>query len=87
MSADTTQETSQTTEETNNQSKGKDVLADRLAQVEEQLRSFNETIQAQNAALTASRKPAEPAEEDNLYDPNNLLAKAKDVFSQQLRER
>lgn len=67
-------------------SKGKDVLAERLAEVQAQLQAMNEVMQAQSAALTAATKKPAPVEEENLYDPNQLLRKAENTFDTRLRE-
>lgn len=86
MSADNTQETSQTTE---NQSNGKkDALAETLAQVTEQLRAINESVAAQGQVIQSIRQPASKEEptEDDLYNPQALLNRAGQVMESKLRE-
>lgn len=68
-------------------SKGKDVLAERLAEITEMLRVQNEQTQAQFAALSKQSKSQEEEEtEDNLYVPEKLLAKADERFDKRLKE-
>lgn len=72
-----------------NQSQGKDVLAERLAEVTELLRAQNEQSQAQAsaiAALAANQRAAAPREEENLYEPTALLNKASQLMEKKMKE-
>lgn len=68
------------------QSKGNDVLAERLAEVQAQLEAMNQAMQAQSAAIAATQRKPVQEEEENLYDPKNLLRKAEATFDTRLRE-
>lgn len=88
MSADNTNETSQKTDQEKDTSKGNDVLATRLAEVQEQLRQMNASMEATQTAIAAANKRQVQVEEkeDNLYDPKQLLAKSEEVMNRRLRE-
>ncbi len=84
MPADNTLETSQSTENTETQeSRGKDPLANTLAEIQEQLKALNtKQEQGWQAIADANRRPEAPVEETNLYEPNNLLARAQEEARQ-----
>jgi hypothetical protein len=74
---------------TDNQVKGKDALAEQLAGITEMLRVQNEATEARFAALAAQNNQSKrkvEEEDDNLYDPKNLLRKSEEIFSQKLRD-
>ncbi len=86
MSADTND---QTPPGTNSQDGKGDAVSQTLAQFSETLKEMNAQMQATAQAVTevARRAPMrqEPQEEENLFDPNQLLAKADKVFTQKLQ--
>ncbi len=90
MSADNTNDTSQTDEtvDETDSTKGKDAVSNQLAALGETLRQMNQRQEATDETLRqiAAQRRA-PAQEEvvNDYEPSTILAKAKDAFSDQLR--
>lgn len=85
MSADNTQETSQTTDSNQKQSNGN---ADGLSALQEQLKAINEKLEATQQAVIESRKPLTPQaapRERNLYDPSDLLDAATEMSQKMIK--
>lgn len=86
MSADTTNENLPDTENTS-QNKGNTVDAE-LASVKAQLAELIENQKATMSAIAETRRPAQTEQEpedDNLYEPNNLLRKAEQVMERKFQ--
>lgn len=65
-----------------------DALAQQLAKIQEDLGKMNAQMEATQAAIAAANQRANPSpkpEEEDLYDPQQLLRRAEAVFDTRLR--
>lgn len=87
MSADNTDQT--LPDAKTEKAKGKDDNTSILAEMQEQLRAMNDRMEATQTAIAEANKRAAPPqkqEEENLYDPTVVLARAEKIFDTRLRE-
>lgn len=85
MSADN-QNTPPEDQNTNPPVNGNDKLASQLESVTELIRQQNEAFAAQFAKLEAQQAKPKNEEDDNLYDPKNLLARSEQIMTRRLQE-
>jgi hypothetical protein len=87
MSADTQNQNPPNTQE-NKEGTG-DAVSQQLSQFSETLRQMNEQMAQTQASMQEivqrTTRPAEPQEEENLYDPQTLLKRADRAFTEKLQ--